>query len=167
MTRENFLKGIAGVQIAMSKEYNPEMLDVIYGMISDIGDKAFLSACRKICNVEEQFYPSTNIMALIRKEADEISNPRLSGVEAWEQVLKVSDNLPAQKKLDKNILRAFESLGLEWHTLVPGGGFALPADKINYIRRDFINFFEQMVDSDKKNDDRQLFEDERQEFIEG
>ena len=74
MTKECFKKQ-TDILLAVFGGISPTKvkLNIWYDLLSDIDDKNFEEAIKKVCNEVKDVYPSTNIVALIRSQIEPTS----------------------------------------------------------------------------------------------
>jgi len=141
MTEDDFHAGFSVFMATFDKNYPPATLRIFYGLLKDLNPESFLVAVQAICVEQKEFYPNTNVVALIRHKVADLENDLPSSEEAWEQVVAASRDVRARGSLHPEIKRAIKAVGLEYHTIEPGGGFCLAADQIAFIRKDFLKFY--------------------------
>jgi len=86
-----FKKGIAYIFKCfpvMEKSTDPEAVKVWRTLLSDMMDEEFVTGVIRLCRETREFYPGTNIVAMIREHADKINHPIISAEEAWGEVMK-------------------------------------------------------------------------------
>lgn len=157
MTRKAFGRGMAMFMAVTRKKYSEADQEIFFDLLQGLEEGPFFLAIKSICKRQEEIYPNTNIIALILGRYRQISKPRISGAQAWEMLIKASESWELQRDLDPVILRTKETLGVEWWNLVPGGGFEISPVKLNFVRKDFLNFYEQL--SDKAESQSELLSD--------
>lgn len=136
MTEKDFQKGFAIFMATFDKNYPPATLKIYYGLLQDLNPESFLIAIQAICQGQKEWYPNTNVVAMIRDRVADLENDLPSPEEAWELVLS-----GAWGGLQPEIQRAIKAVGLEYHTIEPGGGFCLAPEEIAFIRKDFLKFY--------------------------
>ena len=141
MTEKEFQMGFAVFTANFDKNYPPATLRIFYNLLKDLNPESYLIAVESICRDQKEWYPNTNIVAMIRHKVADLENDLPSPEEAWERVIEASKDIRVRGALHPEIQRAIKAVGLEYHTIEPGGGFCLEPNEIAFIRKDFLKFY--------------------------
>ncbi len=120
-----FQRSFFGLMTVIGKMYTKEQLKVYKALLDDIDETIFSKAVEDICKSQKEFYPQTNIVALIRARCAEITTQYLLPEEAWEDFEKCCANPHYKnngKGLDETIKRTLKMMG----------GF----DQVRYLKLD-------------------------------
>jgi len=116
--------------------------NICWEMLKDIPDKQFISAIKKILATKEEIYKSTNIIALIRKNA--IRNDIPVAGDAWGEVLSLVSSVGSYGSpvFSHSIIeRAVKGIG--WITICL-------STNIGMERAHFLKIYDQLAERETK-----------------
>ena len=126
------------MMIVFSQSFPQKKYDasICWEMLKDIPDKQFISAIKKILATKEEIYQSTNIIALIRKNAIRNDIP-VSG-DAWAEVLSTVSSVGfyGSPRFSHSIIERAVS-GIGWKTICM-------SQNISLERAHFLKIYDQL-----------------------
>lgn len=141
MTEKEFQKGFAIFTATFDRNYPPATLRIYFDLLKDLNPEPFLVAIQAICQGQKEWYPNTNVVAMIRDKVADLESNLPTPEAAWERVVEASKDVRVRGSLHPEIKRAVKAVGLEYHMIEPNGGFCLTPNEIAFIRKDFMKFY--------------------------
>jgi hypothetical protein len=90
MTKETYVKGMLLFVATFQKmKIDDNTQDAWYMLLEDLSDEQYLMAIKRVCQGQAEFYPGTNIVALIREHARRLVRCRCGEVVVIEEEWKV------------------------------------------------------------------------------
>jgi hypothetical protein len=136
MNKDIFKKGISLITSVFNNIHIEAK--IYYELLKDLTDEQFEFAIHSIINNVTELYPNSNLVALIRKQVNELNS--VSATSAWAIVLdKVNNNTPIK---DKNVEKVLKLIG---------GVYAVGhSTNIDYLRGQFFTMYNDLVKENKK-----------------
>ena len=142
MTKDTFKKGIV-IFTACIKGFKvePDKVAVWYELLKDMPDEVFIKAIEVIAKTRTDLYPGTNIVALIREQAGQVTGAALpletQAMLAYEKVEKAFSNIGIYKTVvfdDPVIHAVMQNLSGDkaWTEYCD-----LPTKELKWYRKDF------------------------------
>ena len=121
MTTNEFKMGMAILSgSGLLPNLEPETVKIWKELLSDLDFKYFRQACIQICKDHVDFYPGTNIPALIRQQAKDIKSKEFKEKNSWDKTfdrykLEAMKPEETQKLLEKSgyTMKSLKSLPYE------------------------------------------------------
>ena len=89
MTTNEFKMGMAILSGAgLLPNLEPETVKIWKELLADLDFKYFRQACIQICKDHVDFYPGTNIPALIRQQAKDIKSKEFKEKNSWDKTFE-------------------------------------------------------------------------------
>ena len=134
MTKKCFIKGVAiFLSVFQNIKVKDKTQELWYELLKDLTDEQFIYAIKKICLEVQEYYPSTNFIALVREQIT--VNIDDTALMAWDAVKKTMANKGAYcsvKFSDPVIHIVIKLMASGWAEFCH-----IPLDK--WMQKDFVN----------------------------